>query len=580
MNKSVKEVAQDKEQKIMETVAWYAGYYRANPQRFVSDCLNINLKWFQQILLWAMMHYNYFAFIAARSLGKTFLTAIFCVVRAILFPGSKIMVFSGTLAQANEVLLKIQDELMPKSEFLRREIIKCNIPSNQSAEIAFANGSWIRTRPSTDNARSGRANLIVVDEFRMVSEKVIDTVIKRFLGTPRQPDYIHKPEYAHLMERNQEIYMSSAYFKSAWAYKKVQSYTVNFFDDKRKYFIVGLPYQLSIREGLLSREQIEDEMSEQNFNELLFKMEMETFWFGDDGDNLFKFDDLKHCRRIQKCLMPLKYYNPNNPVPNVSDNGKRILSVDVALMASTKRKKNDATSIFINELVQQDDTTYQSNFCYAETIEGKTTDEVGLIIMRYFYRYKCTDLVLDCQGLGLGVYDYICKDQYDPETGKVYKALTCINDEEMAKRCKVKDPNKVVWSVKANAKFNNEICVLLRNGIQNGKINLLIDETESEEQIEKTIKKFKSLNDTEKALIKNPYVQTTLAIYELIKLEHEVKNGEIKVREQSGMRKDRYSSMAYNYWCACQLELGLKPKAENTQALVRKFLMRPAKHSF
>ena len=67
-------------------------------------------------------------------------------------------------------------------------------------------------------------------------------------------------------------------------------------------------------------------------------------------------------------------------------------------MASTKKKKNDAASIFINELVQQDDITYQSNFCYAENLEGKTTDEVGLIIMRYFYCYKCTYLVLDTMG--------------------------------------------------------------------------------------------------------------------------------------------------------------------------------------
>ena len=249
-------------------------------------------------------------------------------------------------------------------------------------------------------------------------------------------------------------------------------------------------------------------------------------------------------------------------------------------MQSTKKKKNDAASLFINELVQQDATTYQSNFCYSESFEGKTTDALGLIIMRYFYCYRCTDLVLDTQGLGIGVYDFIIKDQYDPETGKVYKALTCINDEDMAARCKVKEANKAVWSVKASAAFNNEICVLLRTGIMNGKINLLIDETESNDKIEKTMKKFKTLPDIEQALIKNPFVQTTLAIYELIKLEHEVKDGKIKVHEQSGMRKDRYSSMAYNFWCATQLELGLKPKTEDTQTLLKKFLIKPAKHSF
>ena len=48
--KTQREIEKDKEQKIMETVAWRAGYYRANPQRFVSEVLGIHLKLFQKIL--------------------------------------------------------------------------------------------------------------------------------------------------------------------------------------------------------------------------------------------------------------------------------------------------------------------------------------------------------------------------------------------------------------------------------------------------------------------------------------------------------------------------------------------------
>jgi len=55
--------------------------------------------------------------------------------------------------------------------------------------------------------------------------------------------------------------MSSAWFKSSWAYEKAIGYTKNFFDDTKKYFICGLPYQLSIMEGLLMKEQVQDEMS-------------------------------------------------------------------------------------------------------------------------------------------------------------------------------------------------------------------------------------------------------------------------------------------------------------------------------
>ena len=574
--KTQTEIEQDKQQKIMETVAWRAGYYRNNPHRYVIDVLGLSLKWFQQILLWCMMHYNFVMYLAARGQGKTYLTALFCCVRCILFPGTKIVVSSGTLKQANEVLLKIQDDFMKQSPILRSEIEKCNIGQND-ASIYFKNGSWIKTRTSSENSRSARANCIVVDEFRMVDETVINTVLRKFLTSPRQPKYLQKPEYAHLQERNKEIYMSSAYFKSSWAYRKAQSYTLNFFDDSKKYFICGLPYQVSVREGLLSRSQLEDEMSEADYNELVQQMEMECLWFGDTDGSLFKFDELTARRRLRKAFPPLSFCNDRIIIPKLTSTGKRILSIDVALMQSTKKKKNDASAIFINDLIQVNDTAYQSNFVYGETFEGLKTDELGMIVMKYFYEYQCTDLVLDTNGIGLGVYDFITKDQICQENGKRYKAMTCINDKEMAERCKVRDANKVVWSVKANANFNNEICVLLRHGIQNGKINFLISEQEADSSLKEIYKGYSKMSPTEQAKLKMSYIQTTFAVYELIKLDHEVKNGNIKVKEVDGMRKDRYSSIAYSYWCACQLELKLKPKIQSTQSLVDLLPMRKGK---
>lgn len=574
--KTQTEIEKDKQQKIMETVAWRAGYYRSNPHRYVIDVLGLSLKWFQQILLWCMMHYNFVMYLAARGQGKTYLTALFCCVRCILFPGTKIVVSSGTLKQANEVLLKIQDDFMKQSSILRSEIEKCNIGQND-ASIYFKNGSWIKTRTSSENSRSARANCIVVDEFRMVDETVINTVLRKFLTSPRQPKYLQKPEYAHMQERNKEIYMSSAYFKSSWAYRKAQSYTLNFFDDTKKYFICGLPYQVSVREGLLSRSQLEDEMSEADYNELVQQMEMECLWFGDTDGSLFKFDELTARRRLRKAFPPLSFCNDKITIPKLTATGKRILSIDVALMQSTKKKKNDASAIFINDLIQVNDTAYQSNFVYGETFEGLKTDELGMIVMKYFYEYQCTDLVLDTNGIGLGVYDFITKDQICQENGKRYQAMTCINDKDMAERCKIRDANKVVWSVKANANFNNEICVLLRNGIQNGKINFLIPEQDVDTSLKETYKGYFKMSPTEQAKLKMSYIQTTFAVYELVKLDHEVKNGNIKVKEVEGMRKDRYSSIAYSYWCACQLELKLKPKTQSTQSLVSKLPIRQGK---
>ena len=250
------------------------------------------------------------------------------------------------------------------------------------------------------------------------------------------------------------------------------------------------------------------------------------------------------------------------------------MSVDIALMASTNKKKNDASSIYINDAIQTTNTSYQSNIIFGQNFEGLTTDELGIIVMRYFYKYKCTDLVIDTNGVGLGIADYIAKDQYDPETGEVYGALCCCNNDEMAARCKVSNALKVVWSVKATADFNNTICVLLRNAINNGKINFLIPEQNADEIIAEEYKAFKKMSPMEQAKMKMSYAQCTMGVYELVKLKYYIKNNKITVYEPSGCRKDRYSSIAYNYWCASQLELQLRPYNQDTESLVQRLTIK------
>jgi hypothetical protein len=66
VKKSEKEIANEKSKRIMDGVAAWAGFYRCNPHRFVNDYLNIKLKLFQKILLYAMMHNNFFMYLAAR----------------------------------------------------------------------------------------------------------------------------------------------------------------------------------------------------------------------------------------------------------------------------------------------------------------------------------------------------------------------------------------------------------------------------------------------------------------------------------------------------------------------------------
>ena len=97
--------------------------------------------------------------------GKTWLTALFCVVRCILFPSTKICIASATRPQANEVLSKIVDDFMKNydwgSENLKSEIEDYTINANK-AEIKFHNGSWIKVVTASDSGRGSRANILVI----------------------------------------------------------------------------------------------------------------------------------------------------------------------------------------------------------------------------------------------------------------------------------------------------------------------------------------------------------------------------------------------------------------------------------
>ena len=80
-----------------------------------------------------------------------------------------------------------------------------------------------------------------------------------------------------------------------------------------------------------------------------------------------------------------------------------------------------------------------------------------------------------------------------------------------------------------------------------------------------------------KAMLKVPHYQTSFLIDELINLDHDVSNGLIKVKEKSGMRKDRYSSLEYNYYVVDQIRLKKKRTNNTTNNLVDRLPIKQGK---
>ena len=573
-----------RKEKILNGVAQWCAYYRANPHRFAKDYLHLNLHLFQKILLVMMNWSSSTVFIGSRGIGKTFLSAVFCTIRCILYPGTKICIASGTRAQSINVLEKIILELKPRSPELAAEINEKETQINgTNAQIVFRNSSYIKVVTASDSARGNRANLLLLDEFRMISKDIIDTILRKFLTQRRTPDYTElskqerKTEYAK--EKNKTIYLSSAYFVDHWSYLKCTDTCRFMLDDTKQQFVCGLPYQLSITEGLLDKETVTDEMAETDFNELKFMMEYEALWYGNADGAFFDYSSISKNRKIKYPMLPNKIADKLGNAPQVriqpKQNGEiRILSADIALMSSRKNK-NDATSIFINCLTPTKAGRYLSNIVYSENAEGLRTDDQALAIRKLYDEYSCDYIVLDTNGIGLGVFDALARDIVDTESGEIYPALSCCNNTEMASRCTVPGADKVIWAIKATAQFNSDTAFALREAFRASRIRLLISDTEAESILPEDLKGYKSLSPADKTQILLPYYQTSLLIDELTKLQHEEAGGKIRIYERSGMRKDRYSSLSYNYYVATQLENKITKRRSINASADNMFIIRP-----
>ena len=551
-----KKSAFEKDKFMMKTKKW-TYYYRNNLHKFCEDYLNINyLKLFQIILLTMMDFSNHFMFIASRGLGKTFLVALYCVCRCVLYPGTKIIVASGNLNQAKEIIGKIEKEFIPKSPLLNMEIKKIN--TTGSPYVLFGNGSFIEAVASNQGARSRRAHIIIVDEFRLVPKDIIEMVLKRFIASERTPGFMSTPEYKNekekYIERNKEFYMTSAWFKNHWSWLSLLSYAKNLISDK-KYFLCAFPYQMAIKEGLLNKEAVEEEMSESTFNQVVFEMEMETKWFGQGKDAFFQYDEIVSCRNstdIAYVYKDIKYVGKAIKALEKEKDSFRVLAIDIAVMAAKKDKKNknDASSITSIEF-KKNKNKIQKKVIYLENFDGKHGKLQALKVRQLEKQLEIDYIAIDKNGVGNGILDYLLEDITDEKTGEIYYATNCMNNQVIADKYLGSNrfPVKNIYAVDTTPAANSNYAFKLKDAINSNILKLPLTEKAFDELMQNN-KEYQKLNESQKLILKLPYIQTTLLQNELLGLNGTVDGNLLKIKESSTARKDRYSSLAYaNFFC-------------------------------
>ena len=198
------------EQRRKNLIDWIT-FYRRNVHRFVEHYFGIKLYFYQRIWLYFMSTRDSFVAIASRASAKTWLVGVLACARAVLYPGSEIVIVSATKEQAGILIEDKIKGLMDISPNLAREIKNLTTNMNKWA-VDFHNGSVIKVVASRDSSRGRRATYIIYEEFRLIDKEVVDSVIRPFAYI-RQTPYLKIPEYSNYVEESKEVFISSAYHK-------------------------------------------------------------------------------------------------------------------------------------------------------------------------------------------------------------------------------------------------------------------------------------------------------------------------------------------------------------------------------
>ena len=542
----------NKRERLDEGIKIWTSFYRQNIHRFAIDYLGIQLKPFQVVLLYMIERNLKSCLITSRGLGKSWLIALYCCCRAILYPGQKIIVSCETKEQSRNLIReKIVNELMNMSPNLRKEINprEIKIGTNESY-VKFKNGSTITAINASENTRGKRAHILVVDEYVQIKNgfDTLTKILQPFLQVVRQPKYLQNPKYSHLQEENKQIYASSAWYADHWSYDLYKDYVEKMLIGESS-FVCNLPYNVALKYGLMTQTRLDEIMSDPNLSEEAFLMEYSAMFY-DLGEGAYiKPSDIINNRTV------VKPWYPPTDIEYIAEKGKRniswkedrtskqelrVLGCDIAL---AQGDKNDNTVIHYSVSIPKGDK-YITEVKYSEAINGGTAKAIALRLKQLFFDGDCDYIVMDIAGLGLAVLDALGEYTFDTERDIKYPPMCCFNKEDKKERCGYREAMPCIYGIVANEEINNAIAVTLQASLNNHTLKFLVNEFEGEDWLNEN-KNFQMLETSEKVRLMYPYVQTTLTQMEIIKLQTEITRKGIKLVEFGSNRKDRYSALAY-----------------------------------
>lgn len=430
--------------------------------------------------------------------------------------------------------------------------------------ITFRGGSKIETCVSGEGSRGNRAQILVLDESRLMFKDDIQDNLRKFLTGKRTPLYLgKKKEYQKEIdkEHNTIVYLTSIGYKNEWSFRDFVANTEAMASGKLNYGTMSLPYQFGVECGIITEDFIESELSNSSDNISSFKREMEVVPGGITEHSLFDYNKLAKARKVHTPIYPLTqklwvltggnikkspYYVEKQP------GELRVLTFDIAYAIG---RRNDNSGISIIRLLEDGDH-YIKSISYLEVLNGWSINEQAIRIKEIFYDCECDYIVMDPGGSGgIAMLQMLGEKTFNVVRNIQYPGWRTYNgDSKFDDYVKDYMAEPVMYCMPSSASnIHYNLKIMMDKELERNNIFMLVSEREITDELNQKHEYLRlstgnSAEREEAMSIIQPYVNTSSLIDEAINAKLvQTRTGKYTINEGQG-RKDRIMSVLYGIY--------------------------------
>lgn len=464
---------------------------------------------------------------------------------------------------------KIQDDLWVKYPLLSNEMIPYRLAGGTLRSPVLSGQAYASYRFSTgatfdvvgvDSARGKRRHSGLIEEVIEQDQTKINEKIIPLMNISRRTNL------GNLNPREQfnaqKIFVTSAGYMNTFAYDKMLEtlfYMVVYPND---YMMITIDYHVPVKAGLLDIKTIREVRSSPSFDRDSFEREYGSTWSGEVKGAAFSPSSVLKTRKIKLADYKAKkgehFY---------------VIGADMAKDGSA----NTAVSIL---KVVPGNNSFRYMLVNGFIASSSDYEVVSNEIKRAARDYNAKLVIVDTNGIGAAIRDWLNKPSVDLKTGEKYPGYGIINPPTSSAKDLIRHrENNIVYEIKANGQSASAINWFFFSRMKSGLFRMLVPFRTALERIKDT-DNFPYYTRQKQQRILKPYQFADLFELELLNLDIQETNtgsGDSTLRlrrRNNAVQKDIFSSVSYAmYGTHHYMEMNYYKRKHNKKASFTDFYL-------